>query len=101
MYKLKLCVALLFLALAASSISAQDQNKKDAETLIKAAHFLEDKPLDKDAKNVRGWAVNYVIETDQVSVIVCGGDLMSPLLDKKNKTSVEMIGQYTIGMAAF
>lgn len=87
--------------MAASIALAQDQKQKDRDMLIKAARFLEAKPLDKDAKGIRGWAVGFVIETDQVSVVVCGGDLMQPLLEKKNKNSTELIGQYTIGMAAF
>lgn len=41
------------------------------------------------------------MQTDDVSVVLCGGDLMAPILNKKNKNSTELIGQYTIGMAAF
>ena len=101
MKKLSILFSLLFIAVVSTSINAQDQNQKDRETLIKAARFLEEKPLDEKAKAVRGWAVSFVIKTDQVSVVVCGGDFMKPLLDKKNKNGAELIGQYTIGMAAF
>lgn len=69
--------------------------------LIKASSMLESDPLGDNAKAIRGLAVRYVIETSDVSVVVCGGEIMAPLLDKKNKNSTELIGQYTIGMAAF
>lgn len=62
---------------------------------------MEVKPFDKEAKDARAWAVRYVIETDEVSVLLCGGEAMKPLLDKKNKFSSELIAQYTIAMAAF
>ncbi len=98
-----LCIVIAFLTvgLSAHIVFAQDQNQKDKETLIKAARFLEEKPFDKDAKNIRSWAILYIIETDQVSVVVCGGELMEPILHKKNKNGAELTGQYTIGMAAF
>ena len=80
------------------TISAQDFGSSE---LIKAAKFLEAKPFDKNAEAIRGMAVRYVIETKDVSVIVCGGDVTKPFLDKKNKNSTELIGQYTIALAAF
>ena len=75
------------------------QNESEAQTLIKSVRFLEVKPLDKQAKDVRGWAVGWVIKTDQVSVSICAGLLNG--LGKKYKYESELLGQYTIGMAAF
>lgn len=69
--------------------------------LIQASKFLEAKPYDKDAEAIRGAAVRYVIETKEASVTVCGGAITKPLLEKKNKNSTELIGQYTIATAAF
>src|SRR5690349_18372543 len=94
-------IALFVVGLISVQAYGQDQKQKDAENLIKAARFLEEKPLDKEAKGIRGWAVGYLIETKDINIIVCGGDLMQPLLDKKNKNSVELIAQYTVGMGAF
>lgn len=79
----------------------ETQQQKDKRMLLSAAQFLEEKPFDEKAKAIRGWAVGYVIQTDQVNVVVCGGPVMQSLLDKKNKNGTELIGQYTIGMAAF
>ena len=90
MKKLSILFSLLFIAVVSTSINAQDQNQKDRETLIKAARFLEEKPLDEKAKAVRGWAVSFVIKTDQVSVVVCGGDFMKPLLDKKTRMELNL-----------
>jgi hypothetical protein len=101
MKKLTVFLSLLIIGLVSNSVLAQDQQQKDKDTLIKAARFLENKPFDKDAKGIRAWAAKYVIETDQVSVTVCGGDLMKPILDKKNKNGTKVIGQYIVGMAAF
>lgn len=37
------------------SVYAQDTNP-DHQKLIKASHFLEENPLDKNAKAIRSWA---------------------------------------------
>ena len=79
----------------------QDSKPSDKEMLVKASQILEQAPFHEKAKDFRAWAVNYVIQTEDVSVIVCGGDVVAPLLDKKNKFSSELVAQYTIGMAAF
>jgi len=102
MKKLTILFALLIcVGLTAQTGYGQNSNQDDKETLIKAARFLEAKPFDKDAKRIRGWAISYVIQTKDVSVIVCGGDLTKAALEKKNKYGSEFVGQYTIGMAAF
>lgn len=88
----------LVLVIQFTSVKAQTFGKSE---LIMASKLLEKEPFHKDAKAIRGLAVNYVIETDDVSIVVCGGDLMEALLDKKNKNSTELVAQYTIAMAAF
>lgn len=84
--------------LSANSIANNLQKEDPVQTLIKAARFLEEQPLDKDAKKVRAWAITWIIETDKVSVNICSLILG---VDKKYKYGSEMTGQYTIGMAAF
>jgi hypothetical protein len=74
-----------------------NQTSDDSEKLIKSARFLEEKPLDKDAKGIRSWAITWIIQTDKVSVKMCS----TMLLDKKYKYGSELLGQYTIAMAAF
>jgi hypothetical protein len=90
---------LVVIGLLSSSSAARVYQKEDpAQTLIKASRFLEERPFDKDAKKIRGWAVGWVTETDKVGVKVC------PLIlgvEKRYKYSSELIVQYTIGMAAF
>jgi hypothetical protein len=95
-----LCVSALLICFAGSLVNASAQEFGSTQ-LIQAAKFLEAKPFDKNAEAIRGLAVRYVIETKDVSVVVCGGDITKPFLDKKNKNSTELIGQYTIGLAAF
>ncbi len=72
----------------------------DQEKLIKASQFLEARPFDKDAKEMRAWAVKWASDTKDVTVIVCGGT-GAVLLDKKIKFGTELIGQYLIAMTAF
>ena len=91
------CLVLVGL-LSVNSIAGSGQKEDPAQTLIKATKFLEERPFDKDAKKVRGWALGWVIETDKVSVNVCSLILQ---VDKKYKYGSELTGQYTIGMAAF
>ena len=91
---------LFFVLIPAGSGSPVHTDEKDApETLIRSARLLEQKPLDKDAKKVRGWAMQWLIVTDKVSVKICS--LILSGVDKKYKYGSELIGQYTIGMGAY
>jgi hypothetical protein len=90
-------VSIMALFLGAVSVNAQ-QNDEPA-TLIKAAKFLEEKPFDKDAKKIRSWGLTWIAQTDKVSVTVCS--LLLSGSDNKYKYNPEILGQYTIGMAAF
>jgi hypothetical protein len=93
-------VSLIWLLLLATvgfgSTQADEVNSPD--TFIKATHFLEQKPLDKNAKKVRSMVMEWLIVTDKVSVKACSL-LLS--VDKKYKYSGELFGQYTFGMGAY
>lgn len=93
---LALILSLSFVGLARET---QDSEVNSPEMLIKATRFLEQKPFDKQAKDVRSRALTWVIATDKVSVTVCS--LFISGIDKKYKYSGEIFGQYTIGMAAY
>lgn len=95
-----LCLSALVICFAGGFVNTTAQELGPTQ-LIQAARFLEAKPFDKNAEAVRSMAVRYVIETKDVSVVICAGDITKPFLDKKNKNSTELIGQYTIVMAAF
>lgn len=103
MKKLTIIFTLFLIALTAQAGFAQEKvsDQEMQQLLIKASRFLELKPFDKDAEDIRGAAMRYVIETKDVSIIICGGEMMDPILNKKNKYGTELLGQYTIGMAAF
>ena len=96
MKKLMVVFAFIFVALSAQIGLAQSEK----ELVIKAARAIEEKPFDKETVKMREQALKYVIETDQVSIVVCGG-VVEPFLDKKNKFGSELSVAYTIGMAAF
>jgi hypothetical protein len=88
--------ALLLVALAAQSGIAQTQK----QFVLQTAKALETAPLDKETQKMRVDALRWVIETDEVSIIACGG-VFSTMLEKKNKNSTDMTGAYMIGMAAY
>lgn len=96
---LTLSTAIVLVLFIAANARAQIDEKDAPATLIKATKLLEEKPFDKEAKNIRSWAITWVIKTDKVSVTVCS--LLVSGIDKKYKYSGEIFGQYTIGMAAF
>ena len=92
-------ILLLLLTPFGFAATGQTDEKNAPEKLIKAASFLEQKPLDKDAKKVRRWAIEWLIVTDKVSVNACS--LLIRGIDKKYKYGSELFGQYTIGMGAY
>ncbi len=98
MKKLTIFLLLIFcVTLTAQKSFAQETEK---EKFIRAAKFLEENPLDKNAKDVRTWAFVWAADTKDVTAIICGGTA-SPFLDKKVKFGSEMLHQYTIGMVAY
>jgi len=92
-------LAVVVVLLSSFAIGRTAQKESESQTLIKSARFLEEKPLDKQAKDVRSWAVTWIIQTDKVSVKACS--LIISGVKKKYKYESELFGQYTIGMAAF
>ena len=98
MKKITIFLLLIFcVALTAQKSFAQETEK---EKFVRAAKFLEENPLDKNAKDVRTWAFVWAAETKDVTVIICGGTADS-FLDKKLKFGSEMLHQYTIAMTAY
>jgi len=83
-----------------AQFSAAQDKPSDKETLKKASQILEIDPFVDKAKDFRSWAMRYVIETDDVSVTICT-QMLSSMMDKKNKNADELLAQYTIAMAAF
>jgi hypothetical protein len=94
------CIVLfLFVAHSGPSSLGQSDATDSPETLIKAARFLEQKPLEKEAKKVRSSAIQWLIVTDKVNIKICS--LLLHGVDDKYKYAAELTGQYTIGMGAF
>ena len=81
--------------------AVNQEPKDDVSRLIAAAKFLEQTPFDKKAKDVRRWALEWVIATDKVSVSLCGSLVSGVNKGKEYKYSGETTAQYAIGMAAF
>ncbi|MEP7075948.1 MAG: hypothetical protein ABI878_09065 [Acidobacteriota bacterium] len=92
-------LSLLFVMCGIGNSLAHAQT--DGEKFIKASSLLEQKPLDKTAKDLRAWAITYLANTTEVRFALCSSDLTKPLMDKTVKYNSEIFAQYTIGMAAF
>ncbi len=90
----------LFLIGLTVQISFAQNKPGDKETLIKATQILEAQPFQEKAKDFRNWAMRYIIETDDVSITVCS-QMLTSIMDKKNKYADELLAQYSMGMAAF
>src|SRR5712692_8785669 len=61
----------LFLGPTILAGQKQKDEKEEIDLLIKSVKFLEERPLDKKAKDVRSWGVKWIIATDRVSVNIC------------------------------
>jgi hypothetical protein len=96
----RLFALLLLIGLTGSALSLRAVQKDDeVESFLKAAKFLEEKPLDKSAKDLRGRALQWLIVTDKVSVSLCS--LLISGSEKKYKYGSEIYNQYALGIAAF
>jgi hypothetical protein len=89
-------LAILFATLAVNSTFAQS-----GRTSVKqAAADIEAGTSTKEAISNRQEALKWTIETDEISLIACGGTF-GPFVDKKNKNGPELTEAYMIGMAAY
>ncbi|HEX5000660.1 MAG TPA: hypothetical protein VFY29_20720 [Terriglobia bacterium] len=71
----------------------------EIQALLMAQTLLEEKPFDAKARDVRAAAMRWIIDTDKVSVTICG-NLFDDLDDNYVHAS-DIVVQYAIGMAAF
>lgn len=91
------CLSLLFLV---QSSFGQTQAQKDRESFLVNAKLLEQQPFNKNAAAAREWGFKWLVETDQVSVVLCS-DAMKLIPEKKNKFKSELLMQFTFGQAVF
>jgi hypothetical protein len=101
MKKLTIILALLITGLFAQTAIAQNDKTIDKATFIKAVKILEQDPFIKDAKKYREVLTFYLIETKDVSLVLCTSDATKAVFDKKYKFSNELFAQNMYGMAVF
>lgn len=94
-------LAFVLIGVCWQSAFAQDKSGLDKTTFIKAAKILEQDPFIKDGKKYREVMTYYLIETKDVSVVVCTSNATTALFDKKYKFSNELFSQNLFGMAVF
>jgi hypothetical protein len=90
-----LTVLVMAFALAQTAIG---QNNK--QNVLDAAKAIEANTRTQEASGQQERALKWLIETDEVHLIVCG-EVFGLFSDKKNKNSSMMTLGYTIGMGAF
>lgn len=100
MKKLIFFISLLFVFGSFNQSFAQSSKPDNKELLVKATQILEVQPFQDKAKDFREWAMRYIIETEDVSITICS-NMLTSVMDKKNKYSSELLAQYSMGMAAF
>lgn len=101
MKKLTIIFTLFFVALFTQATVAQNDKTIDKTTFIKAVKILEQDPFIKDGKKYREALTYYLIQTKDVSVVLCTSDATKAIFDKKNKFSNELFSQNMFGMAVF
>ena len=92
--------AVVCLLCATGSVLGQSQSEKDRTAFITNARLLEKVPFNPNAAAAREWGFKWLVETDQVTVAVCGGT-MDLIPEKKNKFKSELLMQQTFGMGVF
>ncbi len=93
-------LATLVLIVAAQAGIAQTQAEKDRESFISNTKLLERRPFDSNAPTAREWGFKWLVETDQVTVVLCS-ETMDLIPNKKNKFKSELTMQFTFGQAVF
>lgn len=101
MNKLAIIFTLFLTGLFVQEISAQSGKTIDKATFIKAVRILEQDPFIKDAKKYREALTFYLIETKDVSLVLCTSEATKAVFDKKYKFSNELFSQNLFGMAMF
>jgi hypothetical protein len=88
--------AILIAGFAAQGAYAQDEK----DLVIRTARALETSPEDPETIRMREQSMRWIIQTDQVTVNVCGG-VFELFGNKKNNNGPDMTASYTVAMAAF
>jgi hypothetical protein len=93
--------SILFIAIVLIGVAAQAGFAQDGKELVaKTVRALETAPLDKETIKMRGKALEWIIETPDVTIGLCGGTV-ALFTDKKYKYNDDLFAVYNIGMAAF
>ncbi len=95
-----LLLTIVVLLISAHIGAAQSQDQKDRESFISNAKLLERRPFDSNAGAAREWGFKWLVETDQVSVVLCS-DTLDLIPKKKNRFKSELTMQFTFGQAVF
>ena len=96
--------ALLAIAVATMPAFAQGDtpsSPEDRRRFVAVVENLERTPLDPSLRAGRSWAVRWLTDAPDVTVIMCAGPLGGLVSEKGYAHSPEIIVQYSLAMAAF
>jgi hypothetical protein len=93
---------LIFLLTAVSLAQRGDSTKGERERYLKLAHSMEQAPLTADPDHSeRQWALKWLIEVPDVHVSICGGPVMTALVQSKKKIAHQLFEEFTLFMGAY
>ncbi|MBK9162720.1 MAG: hypothetical protein IPM21_02160 [Acidobacteria bacterium] len=98
--KIKILFSIVLAIALSQVVFGQTRAEQERSTFISNAKLLERKPLDPNAAAARESGFRWVVDTDQVTVALCG-EVMELNPSKKNKFKSELLMQMTFGMAVF
>jgi hypothetical protein len=92
----------LLIAIAATepALAAQDDSPINNSNVPALTRFLEDQPLNENARSVRAALLDWEDKSKDVVDVVCPG-VFKPIPDKSIKYSGELLAQFIFGSAAY
>lgn len=93
--------ALLVSATPAFAQTAAHSSPEDRQRFVTIVHNLERTPHDPSVQADRRWAIQWLTDAPDVSVIVCSDPLGNLVSEKGYAHSAEIVVQYVLAMGAF
>jgi hypothetical protein len=91
---------LIVIAASEPALAAQDDSPVNNSNVPALTRFLEDQPLNENARAVRAALLDWEDKSKDVVDVVCPG-VFKPIPDKSIKFSGELLAQFIFGSAAY
>ncbi|NDK39327.1 hypothetical protein DT603_10785 [Pseudoxanthomonas gei] len=87
------------LLLSSTAPAQEPAAELDRDKAVRYARALEQQPLDPMAPQMRSWLMRWLVQTREVTVLVC--DILGPIPKKDVHFGPELLVQYMAGNAVF